>query len=108
MTSRKKLIILMEKKTQSTTAIVYVVGTAEPGSFSYTQIGKNCSFNNLASATMDNNGVYTIPGSGQITTNSSDKCAYMYKEVKGDFDIIVKVKEIPKFENKQVSGIMLL
>lgn len=94
------------EKTQSTTAIVYVVGTAEPGSFSYTQIGKNCSFNNLASATMDNNGVYTISGSGQITTNSSDKCAYMYKEVKGDFDIIVKVKEIPKFENKQVSGIM--
>lgn len=38
------------EKTQSTTAIVYVVGTAEPGSFSYTQIGKNCSFNNLASS----------------------------------------------------------
>ncbi len=31
----------------------------------------------------------------------------MYKEVSGDFDITVRTQEIPKFENQQVSGLMV-
>ena len=31
----------------------------------------------------------------------------MYKPVSGDFDLIVRTEEIPKFENQQVSGLMV-
>lgn len=95
------------EKTQSTTAIVYVKSAAAPGSYSYSQIGTGCAFENLGGASLNNKGVYTVSGSGLITTNASDKCAFMYKEVSGDFDITTNIYDVPRFENGQVSGLML-
>ena len=56
---------------------------------------------------MDETGVYSIYGSGRITESASDSCDFMYKPVDGDFDITVRAEEIPKFENQQVSGLMV-
>ena len=93
----------------STTAIVYVKSTESPGSYKHTQIG-SVTFNGLGGASMNSDGVYTISGSGRLSSDkndiSSDSCDFMYKEVSGDFDISVKADEIPKFENQQVSGLM--
>lgn len=97
------------EKTQSTTSIVYVKSAAAPGSYSFEEI-KESSYKGYAGkggASMDEKGVYTIYGSGRITTKANDSCGFMYKEVTGDFDVTVRVEEIPKFENQQVSGLMV-
>ena len=97
------------EKTQSTTSIVYVKAAAAPGSYSFQEIKENgySGYSGKGGASMDDDGVYTIYGSGRLTTDSSDSCGFMYKEVSGDFDVTVRVEEIPKFENQQVSGLMV-
>ena len=97
------------EKTQSTAAIVYVKAAPAPGSYSFTEIresGYN-GYSGKGGASMDSIGLYTIYGSGRLTTKANDSCGFMYKEVKGDFDLTVRVEEIPKFENQQISGLMV-
>lgn len=94
------------EKTQSVTSIVYVKSTDAPGSYSHVQIGST-GYDGLGGAAMDETGVYSIYGSGRITESASDSCDFMYKPVDGDFDITVRAEEIPKFENQQVSGLMV-
>lgn len=97
------------EKTQSTTSIVYVKSDAAPGSYSYAEVreSKYAGYKGKGGASMDENGIYTVYGSGRITTKANDSCGFMYKAVDGDFDISVKVSSIPKFENQQVSGLMV-
>ncbi len=98
------------EKTQSTTSIVYVNGASAPGSFSYTEIrssGYAGGYSGKGGASLQSDGTYLVGGSGRIYASTSDNCGFMYKAVEGDFDIIVKVEDIPKFENQQVSGIMV-
>lgn len=67
------------------------------------------SYSGDGGASLDG-GVYTVSGAGAIYPGSgvkSDSCGFMYKYVKGDFDISFKMENIPKFENYEVSGIML-
>lgn len=94
------------EKTQSTTSIVYVKANKGTGSFTSVQIGTP-TYKGLGGASLDENGVYSIYGSGRLTTKASDVCQFLYKEVTGDFDVQVKVESIPKFENEQVSGLMV-
>ncbi len=99
--------------TQSPTSIVYVKSTNTAAQFTHTQIGTSGDFNNKGGAWYSG-GTYTIMGSGKLTKDkngtsgvSSDSCDFMYQEVTGDFDISVKIEQIPKFENGSVAGIML-
>lgn len=92
--------------TQSTESIVYVNSTADSGSFGFTDIGST-SFGDAGAAWLDeNSGVYTISGSGDLTSVREDSCGFMYKAIDGDFDVTVKTETIPKYENGQVSGLM--
>ena len=98
------------EKTQSTFSIVYVKAAEAPGSYSFAEIRENkyTGYKGKGGASMDEKGVYTVYGSGRINDNSaSDNCGFMYKEVTGDFDVTVKVEEVPKFENQQVNGLMV-
>ncbi len=104
-----RAINTLGEKAQSTTAIVYVKPSAPSGSYSFTEI-RDSSYKGYVGkggASMNDDGVYTICGSGRITTKANDSCGFMYKEVNGDFDVTVRVEEIPKFENQQVSGLMV-
>lgn len=93
------------EQTQSTTSIVYVTSTGTDGNWNITQIGSG-SFNGDEAAWTDDSGNYFVAGSGRIG-GSKDSCGYMYKVLSGDFDISVKLENIPKFENGQLNGIML-
>lgn len=97
------------EKTQSTTSIVYVKAASAPGSYSYAEVreSKYTGYKGKGGASMDENGVYTVYGSGRITTKANDSCGFMYKSVNGDFDITAKIESIPKFENQQVNGLMV-
>ena len=103
-----------DEATQSTTSIVYVTPTEEPGSYKTAEIG-SCTYKGKGGASMDKNGVYTIFGSGKImtekesdsSTSAADSCEFMYKKVSGDFDITVRAEQIPKFENLQLNGLMV-
>ncbi len=113
------------ENTQSTTAIVYVKKTGgDLGEFKFEEIGTPKRFSGKGGAYKDENGKYTIYGSGATgamstsadkgtesdpkytASNSADSFSYLYKEVKGNFDIRVKVDSIPKFENQQINGLM--
>lgn len=92
--------------TSSPTSIVYVKSTAGAPGYTHAQIGST-AFNNQGGSWYEN-GVYTIMGSGAIgAAKTSDKFDFMYKEVTGDFDISVKVEQVPKFENGELCGIMI-
>lgn len=94
--------------TQSTTSIVYVKSTAEPSDFEYTEIG-DTQYSGDGGASLDG-GIYTVSGAGAIYPGGgvkSDSCGFMYRYLKGDFDISFKMESIPKFENYEVSGIMV-
>lgn len=103
-----------DEATQSTTSIVYVTPVEEPGSYKTAEIG-SCTYKGKGGASMDENGVYTLFGSGKImtekepgsNTETADSCEFMYKEVSGDFDITVRAEQIPKFENLQLNGLMV-
>ncbi len=113
------------EKTQSTEAIVYVKKTGgDLGEFTFKEIGSPKRFSGKGGAYKDENGNYTLYGSGAtgamstsiapgtetdpkyIASNSADSFSYLYKAVKGNFDIRVKVDSIPKFENQQINGLM--
>lgn len=91
------------ESTQSVTSIVYVTPSESNSDFYSAQIGSGIS--DIAGGS-ENNGTYTVYGSGTIGS-ASDSCGFMYKMLSGDFDISVKIQDIPKFENGQVSGIMI-
>ncbi|MCD7855899.1 MAG: polysaccharide lyase [Clostridiales bacterium] len=101
------------EKTQSTTSIVYVKDVSEDlGDYSFTEIGTG-SFAGKGGAALDEEGSCTIYGSGYLVNSnsggtrvSSDSCSYVYKAVEGDFDVSLKVLDIPKFDNRQNNGIM--
>ena len=93
------------ESTQSPTSIVYVKSSSDFGTFEHTQIGKP-SFDGKGGSSMDIDGTYTISGSGLIG-GTEDSCDFMYKQVTGDFDITAKIVDIPKYENGQISGLML-
>ena len=94
-----------KESTQSPTSIVYVKSSSDFGTFEHTQIGKP-SFDGKGGSSMDIDGTYTISGSGLIG-GTEDSCDFMYKQVTGDFDITAKIVDIPKYENGQISGLML-
>ncbi len=92
--------------TQSTVSIVYVKSVGDAGSFEFVNIGDG-AFEDKGSAWLDyKTGVYTVTGSGKITSAYEDSCGFMYKAVDGDFDITVKIDDLPKYENGQISGLM--
>ncbi len=99
------------EQTQSASSIVYVKSVSSPGSYLFTEIRENNykgGYNTKGGASMDEKtGIYTIYGSGRIAEKQNDNCGFMYKSVSGDFDLIVRTEEIPKFENQQVSGLMV-
>lgn len=96
---------------QSTTSIVYINAAEAPGSYEFADIG-NCAFGGSGSASLDKDtGIYTVGGSGKLLSGSSgvvsDSCGFMYKKVSGDFDVSARIEDIPKFENYEVSGLMV-
>lgn len=96
---------------QSTTSIVYVNSSDSPGSYEFANIG-NGEFGDSGSASLDTDtGIYTVSGSGKMLSGSSgvnsDSCGFMYKKIAGDFDVSVRIEDIPKFENYEVSGLMV-
>lgn len=93
------------EETQSTEAIVYVTSSEDSEGWKNTQIGSGC-FGGKSAGWIDDNGVCFVAGSGKIGPNK-DSFGFMYKALKGDFDISVKLDTIPKFENGQVCGLML-
>ena len=93
------------ESTGSPTSIVYVKNSNEAEGYTHTQIGTP-SFDGEGGAGMEDNGVYDIFGSGKIG-RKNDSCDFMYKTVTGDFDISAEMVEIAKFENGQISGLML-
>ncbi len=103
--------------TQSDTSIVYVKGTSnlQDNGYTHTQIGTN-AFNGQGGAWLDDDGkTMTVMGSGKLVSTdgqansgvASDSCDFVYKEFTSDFVFTVKTDQIPKFENGEVSGIML-
>lgn len=97
------------EKTQSTASIVYVDSTNAPDNLRYTAIGDTV-FAGAGAASVNDDGIYTVSGAGGIYPSAGaakDSCGFMYRELAGDFDISVRTEEIPKFENYQVSGLML-
>ena len=93
------------ESTGSPTSIVYVKNSSDAEGYTHTQIGTP-SFDGEGGAGMEDNGVYDIFGSGKIG-RKNDNCDFMYKTVTGDFDISAETVEIAKFENGQISGLML-
>lgn len=105
------------ESTQSPTSIVYVKSTSNAGQFVHTQLGTT-SFDGMGGSSRLN-GVYTIFGSGSIPGNSAatnsnvsngkngEKCDFMYQEFTGNFEFVAQANQIPKFENGQVSGLMV-
>ncbi len=98
---------------------MYVKGTNSEtvtNEYTHTQIGST-AFGTSGGSWVDDNGVYTIMGSGKLVAPggdgysisgvASDSCDFMYKEETGDFDIYVKMDQIPKYENFVVAGLMV-
>ncbi|MCD8089728.1 MAG: hypothetical protein LUD81_03740 [Clostridiales bacterium] len=109
------------EKTQSTEAIVYIKGT-EPteeqlDGFEYTEIGTTAKYTGQGGIAVNDDGSYTLYGSGTTgyagsssvgTSNYAyDACSYLYKKISGNFDIVIKVGDIEKFENQAVNGVMM-
>lgn len=97
------------ESTRSDTSIVYVNGSTKPEGWSHKQIGTP-TYAGLGAISYDaENDSYMIGGSGKIAgdTKYFDICDFMYKEVTGDFDISLKIDELPKNENGPAFGLML-
>jgi len=95
-----------EEATNSPTAIVCVnpSGGDLPEGYNYDVLG-NSAYRDVASASVDEKGVFTVGGSGTI--NSRNNCGFMYCPVKGDFDISVKVEEISRYMQGIRAGLMV-
>lgn len=87
------------EKTDSAISNVYVIS----GGLDVEEIG-TVPFANCSAAWQEGNTTY-IAGSGLIN-DSSDKCSFNYKMVKGDFEYTVRIGDIPKYENGVLAGIM--
>ncbi len=92
------------ESTRSTTSIVYVNGTNAPEGWQMANIGSPGYGNGAVS--VDENGIYTIGGSGKIG-GKSDNCNFMYKQVTGNFDISFKMQDMMDNENGPVMGLMV-
>lgn len=92
------------ESTRSTTSIVYVNGSTVPEGWEMKTIGSPAF--GAGSASVDENGIYTIGGSGKIG-GKSDTCNFMYKKVTGNFDISLKMEDIMGNENGPVMGLMV-
>lgn len=108
------------EKTQSTEAIVYIKGTEpteeEAGGFTYTEIGTSGKYTGQGGVAINEDGSFTLYGSGTSgyagsssigTAASSDNCSYFYTAVDGNFDIVINIGDIEKFENQATNGVML-
>lgn len=97
------------ESTRSTTSIVYVNGSTAPEGWSHKQIGTTSYSGKGAISYFADKDQYMIGGSGKIAgdTKYFDLCDFMYKEVTGDFDISLKIDELPKNENGASFGLML-
>ncbi len=93
------------ESTRSTTSIVYVNGSTAPEGWTLKQIGST-SYSGKGAISVDENGLYTIGGSGKIGS-TADKCDFMYKQITGDFDISLKIEDIMANENGPVLGLMV-
>ena len=98
------------EKTDSPTSIVYVTGTQQPDGAETAEIGAAANDGGAVaypekSAAWTDGGSTYISGSGLIG-GTADSCSYMYYEVNGDFEFIVCMEDIPKYENGVLTGIM--
>lgn len=89
----------------STTAIVCVnpAGDMLEG-YSYKVFGTKW-YSDSARASMDENGVITVGGTGRIKSKNS--CGFLYRAVSGDFSAVVKVEDIPRYKDRTRAGLML-
>ena len=87
------------EKTVSDTSIVYVTSGE-----SVTEIG-DTAYPGKSRAWRDGEKTY-IAGSGKIG-GTSDSFAYKYEKISGDFSYVVRIDEIPKYENGPLAGIMV-
>ena len=94
------------ESTRSTTSIVYVNGSQQPEGWTHKQIGSVAYSGKGADSYDAQTGIYTMGGSGKIGSKA-DKCDFMYKEVTGDFDISIRLEDIPANENGPVFGLMV-
>lgn len=97
------------ESTRSDTSIVYVNGSTTPQGWTHKQIGTTSYSGKGAASYFADKDQYMIGGSGKIAgdTKYFDLCDFMYKEVTGDFDISLKIDELPKNENGASFGLML-
>ncbi len=95
------------EKTDSDTAIVYVNGNGlGKDLYAASEIGEG-SFNGKGAAWYNaDDDTYTIGGSGLIG-GKNDSCEFVYGLLKDDFTVTTKIKDIPKYENGVLSGIMV-
>ncbi len=93
------------ESTRSTTSIVYVNGTTPPEGWTYKQIGSP-AYSGKGAISVDENGIYTIGGSGKIG-GKADKCDFVYKKMSGEFDISLKIEDMMANENGAVMGLMV-
>ena len=98
------------EKTDSPTSIVYVTGTQQPDGAAIAEIGAAANnggavaYPQKSAAWTDGESTY-ISGSGLIG-GTADSCSYMWYQVNGDFEFIVCMEDIPKYENGVLTGIM--
>jgi len=91
--------------TSSTTATVCVNPKGEtPNGYSYIDLG-NPPYKGCGRATVDENGVYTVGGSGRIAYKNN--CGFMYRAVKGDFSISAKIESVPMYKNRIRTGLLM-
>ncbi len=94
------------ESTRSTTSIVYVNGSTAPEGWTQRQVGSPTFSGKGATSYDAETGIYTMGGSGKIG-GTADKFDFMYKEVSGDFDISIKLENIPANENGPAFGLMV-
>ncbi|MCC8097819.1 MAG: hypothetical protein LIO44_04545, partial [Eubacterium sp.] len=108
------------EKTQSTEAIVYIKGTEpteeQANGFTFKEIGTSGKYTGQGGIAANDDGSFTLYGSGTSgyagsssvgTAASSDNCSYYYTAVDGNFDIVINVGAIEKFENQATNGLMM-
>ena len=89
----------------SATAIVCVnPAGVVPEEFKYEVLGTKW-YKESAGASMDENGIITVGGSGRIKSKNS--CGFLYRAVSGDFSAVVKVEDIPRYKDRIRAGLML-
>lgn len=94
-----------DESANSATAIVCVNPTGViPEGFTYEVFGTKW-YSDSARASVDENGVITVGGTGRIKSKNS--CGFLYRAVSGDFSAVVKVEDIPRYKDRTRAGLML-